>query len=178
MIQKWDNTPKKFCTFASRKNIKHNIMKKTFLFLLSVVAAVTATAQDLRLWYSRPAEAWTDALPVGNSRMGAMVFGGIEQEELQLNEETFWSGGPHNNLSTKGHEALGEIRQMVFEGKFGEAQKRFLHRPAWHAIPSSWLAEGEVRLLLTGEGSDNIGDETPYIHTFVKSRHCHRRREL
>ena len=99
-------------------------MKKTFLFLLSVVAAVTATAQDLRLWYSRPAEAWTDALPVGNSRMGAMVFGGIEQEELQLNEETFWSGGPHNNLSTKGHEALGEIRQMVFEGKFGEAQKR------------------------------------------------------
>lgn len=98
-------------------------MKKTFLFVLSVMATVTATAQDLRLWYSHPAETWTDALPVGNSRMGAMVFGGVEQEELQLNEETFWAGGPHNNISSKGYAALGEIRQMVFQEKFGEAQK-------------------------------------------------------
>ena len=98
-------------------------MKKTILFVLSVMATVTATAQDLRLWYSHPAETWTDALPVGNSRMGAMVFGGVEQEELQLNEETFWAGGPHNNISSKGYAALGEIRQMVFQEKFGEAQK-------------------------------------------------------
>ena len=88
-----------------------------------VLMLMTATAQDLKLWYSRPAQTWTDALPVGNSRMGAMVFGGVETEELQLNEETFWAGGPHNNLNPKGREALADIRQLVFNDKFREAQK-------------------------------------------------------
>ena len=76
-------------------------MKRTILLCTMVLMLMTATAQDLKLWYSRPAQTWTDALPVGNSRMGAMVFGGVETEELQLNEETFWAGGPHNNLNPK-----------------------------------------------------------------------------
>ncbi|MGN1228353.1 MAG: glycoside hydrolase N-terminal domain-containing protein, partial [Prevotella sp.] len=63
-------------------------MKKLFILCMSLSLGVTAMAQDLKLWYSRPAVQWTDALPIGNSRMGAMVFGGVEQETLQLNEET------------------------------------------------------------------------------------------
>ena len=98
-------------------------MKKLFTLFISLSIAVTVMAQDLKLWYSRPAEHWTDALPIGNSRMGAMVFGGVEQETLQLNEETFWAGGPHNNLNPKGRYALDNIRQLVFNDKFAEAQK-------------------------------------------------------
>ncbi|MGM9779127.1 MAG: glycosyl hydrolase family 95 catalytic domain-containing protein [Prevotella sp.] len=98
-------------------------MKKLFTLCLSLSLVMTAMAQDLKLWYSRPAKQWTDALPVGNSRMGAMVFGGVEQETLQLNEETFWAGGPHNNLNPKGRYALDNIRQLVFNDKFAEAQK-------------------------------------------------------
>ena len=98
-------------------------MKKLFTLCLSLSLVMTAMAQDLKLWYSRPAKQWTDALPIGNSRMGAMVFGGVEQETLQLNEETFWAGGPHNNLNPKGRYALDNIRQLVFNDKFAEAQK-------------------------------------------------------
>ena len=98
-------------------------MKKLFILCMSLSLGMTALAQDLKLWYSRPAKQWTDALPIGNSRMGAMVFGGVEQETLQLNEETFWSGGPHNNLNPKGRYALDNIRQLVFNDKFAEAQK-------------------------------------------------------
>ena len=77
----------------------------------------------LKLWYDRPARQWTEALPVGNSRMGAMLFGGTAREEIQLNEETFWSGGPYNNLNPKGAGALQEVRELVFQNKFAEAQK-------------------------------------------------------
>ena len=99
-------------------------MKKFIVLNLLLLATMSMAAQDLRLWYSRPAKTWTEALPVGNSRMGAMVFGGVVEEELQLNEETFWSGGPHNNLSNRGLSALEEIREMVFMDNFMGAQKK------------------------------------------------------
>ena len=63
------------------------------------MAAMCCRAEDLTLWYSRPAAEWTEALPVGNSRMGAMVYGGTGKETIQFNEETFWSGSPYNNDS-------------------------------------------------------------------------------
>ena len=99
-------------------------MKKFIVLNLLLLATMSMAAQDLRLWYSRPAKTWTEALPVGNSRMGAMVFGGVVEEELQLNEETFWAGGPHNNLSNRGLSALEEIREMVFMDNFTGAQKK------------------------------------------------------
>ena len=80
-------------------------------------------AQDLCLRYSRPAVVWTDALPVGNGRMGAMVYGGIDCDELQLNESTFWGGGPHRNDNPAALNALQEVRRLVFEGKNMEAQQ-------------------------------------------------------
>ena len=54
---------------------------------------------DHRLWYRQPAAEWTEALPVGNGRLGAMVFGGTAQERLQLNEDTLWAGGPYNPVN-------------------------------------------------------------------------------
>ena len=99
-------------------------MRKNLLLGLLLAFSVSVMAQDMKLWYSRPAQVWADALPIGNSRMGAMVFGGVDKEELQLNEETFWAGGPHNNLHATAHDALDDIRQLVFADKCKEAQDK------------------------------------------------------
>ncbi len=77
---------------------------------------------DQRLWYEKPAQHWLEALPLGNSQMGAMVYGGTDVEEIQLNEETFWSGGPHNNNSTSSIYYLNEVRDLIFDGKEKEAE--------------------------------------------------------
>ena len=75
------------------------------------------------LWYDAPATVWLEALPLGNSNMGAMIYGGVQKEEIQLNEETFWSGGPHNNNSPRSLARLDEVRQLIFDGKEAEAKK-------------------------------------------------------
>ena len=79
----------------------------------------------MKLWYTKPATAWIEALPVGNGRLGAMVFGGTGVERLQLNEETIWTGGPYDPTRPGGPEALPEIRRLVFGGKFFEAEALF-----------------------------------------------------
>lgn len=79
--------------------------------------------QNEILWYDTPATVWLEALPLGNSNMGAMVFGGVGREEIQLNEETFWSGGPHNNNSPRALGRLDEVRQLIFDGKEAEAKE-------------------------------------------------------
>ena len=90
-------------------------------------AAVSCTAvestQDLKLWYDEPAERWVEALPVGNGRLGAMVFGNPAKEHLQLNEETVWAGQPNSNANPAVEPgALDEIRKLVFDGKYRAAQ--------------------------------------------------------
>lgn len=77
----------------------------------------------LKLWYRQPAPQWDEALPVGNGRLGAMVFGGIELERLQLNEETVWAGGPRDPNNPLALKALPEVRRLLFEGKELEATK-------------------------------------------------------
>lgn len=77
---------------------------------------------DLELWYRTPAVEWTDALPLGNGRLGAIVFGGIGREELQLNEETLWSGGPYRPINPEALPNLDKVRSLVFEGKYKQAQ--------------------------------------------------------
>ena len=72
---------------------------------------------NLVLWYQKPAQAWTDALPVGNGRLGAMVFGGVKQERIQLNEETLWDGGPRDTNNPKALEALPKVQQLLFDDK-------------------------------------------------------------
>ena len=90
---------------------------------LLAAVSVPSAAQDHRLWYSRPATQWVEALPIGNSHLGAMVYGGTDVEELKLNEETFWSGSPHNNNSTESLQYLPQVRQLIFEGREEEAQQ-------------------------------------------------------
>lgn len=75
------------------------------------------------LWYNKPAGQWTDALPVGNGRLGAMVFGGVERERIQLNEETLWEGAPQDTNNPKALEALPKVQQLLFEDKNEEATK-------------------------------------------------------
>ncbi|WP_343517586.1 glycoside hydrolase family 95 protein [Sphingomonas sp.] len=74
------------------------------------------------LWYSNPARIWEEALPLGNGRLGAMVFGGIKRERIQLNEETLWSGGPYRAVNPRALAALPRVRQLIFEGKYREAE--------------------------------------------------------
>lgn len=95
------------------------------IFILSLFFTVWMTsinASDLRLWYEKPAQEWTEALPVGNARLAAMLYGNVSNEELQLNEETFWSGSPYNNLSENAFKNLDRVRQLIFDGQNMKAQ--------------------------------------------------------
>ncbi len=76
---------------------------------------------DMILWYQQPAEKWTEALPVGNGRLGAMVFGGIKKERIQLNEESLWAGEQINNNNSRASEYLSEIQQLLLKGKIKNA---------------------------------------------------------
>lgn len=98
-------------------------MKKHLLLVGACVWMMLSThAQNLKLWYQQPAKTWVEALPVGNSSMGAMVYGGTSREELQLNEETLWGGGPYRNDNPKALESLAEVRNLIFSGKTMDAQ--------------------------------------------------------
>ncbi len=86
-----------------------------------IVGQPSYPREPLTLWYTKPAVQWTEALPVGNGRLGAMVFGGIDNDRLQLNEGTLWAGGPYDPANPEGNKALPEIRKLIFEGKYREA---------------------------------------------------------
>jgi alpha-L-fucosidase 2 len=117
-------------------------MKKTsvsfaFLFCVSLISII---AQDLNtsdyidkrdfnptalLWYKSPASVWEEAMPVGNGRLGAMVFGKNGEERIQLNEDTYWSGGPYSTVVKGGYKMLPEIQKYIFEGDQIKAHKLF-----------------------------------------------------
>ncbi|ESQ79120.1 alpha/beta hydrolase [Asticcacaulis sp. YBE204] len=88
---------------------------------------------DLKLWYKAPAVEWTEALPLGNGRLGAMVFGGVARERLQLNEDTIYAGAPYQPANPEGLIALPEIRKLIFDGKYLDAEtlihNKFLGTP-------------------------------------------------
>ena len=88
---------------------------------------------DLKLWYQEPAEQWTQALPIGNGRLGAMVFGGVQTEHIQFNEDTLWTGKPRGYEHVGAHKYLGQIRQLLFDGKQKQAEdmamKEFMSVP-------------------------------------------------
>ena len=116
--------------------------------LLCVCGSLATQAQQHKLWYSQPASHWLEALPVGNSHLGAMVYGKTDVEEIQLNEETFWSGSPHNNNSPEAKAHLQKVRRLIFAGKEEEAHaildKYFFKGP--HGM--RFLPLGSVKLKL------------------------------
>ncbi|SFT60204.1 alpha-L-fucosidase 2 [Chryseobacterium formosense] len=100
-----------------------NIQYKIFLLACGTVISVSSYAQqNLKLTYNKPAENWNEALPIGNGRLGAMVFGGAIQEHLQLNEETIWAGEPGNNVPKNTFDSIQKIRKLLNDGQFEEAQ--------------------------------------------------------
>ena len=99
---------------------------------MSACAFLAMQAQQHKLWYDKPAIHWLQALPIGNSHLGAMVYGGTVTEEIQLNEETFWSGSPHNNNSIDARAHMKEVRDSIFAGK----------EEAAHAILDQYFFKG------------------------------------
>lgn len=93
------------------------------LFYLQIAFVCNAQLPGLKLWYKQPAKTWVEALPLGNSRLGAMVYGGTFREELQLNEETVWGGSPYRNDSPQALNSLDSVRTLIFNNKNQEAQQ-------------------------------------------------------
>ncbi|HRA71924.1 MAG TPA: glycoside hydrolase family 95 protein, partial [Flavobacterium sp.] len=93
-----------------------------FIFCFSI--SYSQENQSLKLWYNQPSgEIWENALPIGNGRLGAMIYGNVDKEIIQLNEHTLWSGSPNRNDNPDALQALPEIRKLIFEGKHKEAEK-------------------------------------------------------
>jgi alpha-L-fucosidase 2 len=123
----------------------------------AVVRTPAAPVADhsLMLWYDRPAQQWTEALPIGNGRISAMIFGGASQERLQLNEGTLWAGGPYDPVNPQAKEALPQVRQLINEGQYREASQ--LIRAQVLAKPVSEMPYQTVGdLLLTFPGTTNV----------------------
>lgn len=103
------------------------------LLLLSIAGrALGAQSKELTvpeprqvLWYTHPADKWENAFPVGNGRLGAMVFGRTDEEQIQLNEETYWSGGPYSTVVKGSYQALPEIQRLIFDGQYRRAHTLF-----------------------------------------------------
>ncbi|KQR70972.1 alpha-L-fucosidase [Pedobacter sp. Leaf176] len=97
------------------------------------------------LWYNKPAEKWTDALPIGNGRLGAMIFGGVENDHIQFNEETLWTGKPRNYNKKSASAYLPKIRKLLFEGKQKEAedlaQAQFMGLQSEAGYRAKWVNE-------------------------------------
>ena len=91
------------------------------------------TSNNLKLWYTKPAQKWTEALPIGNGCLGAMIFGGVENDRIQFNEETLWNGAPNDYAHKGASQYLDQIRQLLFDGKQKEAEdlamKEFMSVP-------------------------------------------------
>lgn len=93
----------------------------TSFSLLLITHQSYANETPLKLWFDKPAAQWEAALPLGNGRLGVMVYGGVAKEILQLNEDTFWAGGPHNNLNSAAQGSLAEIRRLINAGDYTAA---------------------------------------------------------
>ncbi len=119
--------------------------------LRAAPAPSDAATSAYQLWYGEPAKKWDEALPVGSGRLGAMVFGGVAQERIQFNEDTLWTGKPHNYDRPGAIDHLNEIRQLVFAGKDEEAGKvvraGFLSDPVRQ---KAYQPFGDIRLSFAG----------------------------
>ena len=104
--------------------LSKSLIKRTVVAAFPVFIAVTCMGQQpLQLNYNRPANNWNEALPIGNGRLGAMVFGGVDEERLQLNEETVWAGEPGNNILGNVYDSIVAIRRLLFAKQYKAAQE-------------------------------------------------------
>ncbi len=104
-----------------------NFLRTIMLALLPILGCMLTDAACFAgnshiLWYDKPAQTWTEALPIGNGRLGGMVFGNVSVDRIQLNEETIWAGRPNNNANPEALEWLPKIREMIWNGEYKQAQ--------------------------------------------------------
>ncbi|MCX6333356.1 MAG: glycoside hydrolase family 95 protein, partial [Bacteroidia bacterium] len=114
-------------------------MKKSATILVFIIALISfhvcnaQTNNDLKLWYKKPAAVWEEALPIGNGRLGAMIFGAPAVDHVQFNEETLWAGEPHDYSNPGAFKYLGEIRDLIWQGRQKDAEdlalKEFMSVP-------------------------------------------------
>ena len=136
------------------KNLKAAVAALVFINLFavcSVHASQSIGSNDeqwnhLKLWYNKPAQKWTEALPVGNGRLGAMVYGTVETERLQLNEDTLWAGQPLDRDRVGAYKHLPEARRLIFEGKYAEAQSIMQREFMGERLIRSYQTLGDLRL--------------------------------
>lgn len=106
--------------------MKNSIFLVTLAILVAACSSTSPSQPEgngnLKFWYDEPATDWSEALPIGNGRLGAMVFGGVDQEHLQLNEETLWSGGPHSYDNPEALENLSQVRELLDQEEYIKAE--------------------------------------------------------
>jgi hypothetical protein len=133
-----------------KQMILEGVVCAAALVAAPVSAAVESTAAT-RLWYERPAVQWTDALPVGNGQMGAMLFGGVESERIQFNEYTLWTGKPRSYARAGAAQSLAELRRLVAAGRKNAAaalaNRTFLANPA---LEAAYQPCGDLTVTLDG----------------------------
>jgi alpha-L-fucosidase 2 len=132
---------------------------KYFIVFMLLLSVKEVSSQDLKLWYKQPAAKWTEALPIGNGRIGAMIFGGIENDRIQFNEETLWTGGPRSYSRPGAYKYLDSIRQLLFAGKQKEAEalaeKEFMGLKSFEGERSSWINKVTADKKFAGENFDD-----------------------
>jgi alpha-L-fucosidase 2 len=151
-------------TFSTMKKMIHLIKPYNWLvvwFVFGCLSVHDLKAQsrqkknDLKIWFDRPAFNWNEALPVGNGRLGAMVFGGVTNERLQLNEETVWTGNRSDFFNPQSKTALPEVRRLLFAGKYAEAQALAQEKLMGEKkVGSSYQTLGDLWLNFTHERGD------------------------
>ncbi|WP_295117117.1 glycoside hydrolase N-terminal domain-containing protein, partial [uncultured Chitinophaga sp.] len=146
-------------------------MKQKILLSLMLLAVYSGRlfAQELKLWYKQPAVKWTEALPLGNGRIGAMVFGGVAQDRLQFNEETLWTGEPRDYNRPGAYKYLDTIRQLLFDGKQKAAEalaeKEFMGLKSSEGKRAAWI---NSMLQLNAPAQENY-DDSRWKHITVPS---------
>ena len=124
------------------------------IVMVSAAGHVPAGEAPLALWYDRPAAEWTEALPRGNGRLAAMAFGKTDSERIQFNEDTLWTGAPHDYTHAGAKDSLPAIRKLLFEGKQREAEalalESFMSVPlrqmAYQPFGDLWLDFGHAEV--------------------------------
>ena len=120
------------------------VLEFAVIVLLVLFSATAVADETLTLWYDKPAAEWTEALPIGNGRLGAMIFGGTERERIQFNDNTLFTGRPHDYAHDGAKKHLPVLRQLLFDGKQDEAHE---------------LANREFMSVSTREGRRRIRQE-------------------
>lgn len=136
---------------VNRTQIKNGCLIAAFCFVIACISGFfsfsfgqTSNTGLLKLWYKQPATEWTEALPVGNGRLGAMVFGGVDTAQFQLNDATLWSGYPRDWNNPEAKEVLPEVRKALFEGNYLKAGK--LCRQMMGPYVATYLTLGSLYL--------------------------------